>query len=59
MSKLDLGNPEWRSQLPPSRSVAAGAPVAACAFSRDGKSVAFALGDGRVVDLAAATARRG
>jgi WD40 repeat protein len=48
VSKLDLGNPEWRSQLPPSRSVAADAPVAACAFSRDGKTVAFALGDGRV-----------
>ena len=30
------------------RSVAADAPVAACAFSRDGKIVAFALGDGRV-----------
>ncbi len=48
MSKIDLGNPEWRSQLPPSRSVAADAPAAACAFSRDGKTVAFALGDGRV-----------
>ena len=48
MSKLDLGNPEWKSQLPQHRSVAADAPVAACAFSRDGKTVAFALGDGRV-----------
>jgi WD40 repeat protein len=46
--KLDLGNPEWRSTLPPSRSVAADAPVAACAFSRDGKIAAFGLGDGRV-----------
>jgi len=48
VTKLDLGNPDWRSKLPPSRSVAADAPVAACAFSRDGKTVAFALGDGRV-----------
>ena len=46
--KLDLGNPEWRTTLPPSRSVASDAPVAACAFSRDGKIAAFALGDGRV-----------
>ena len=46
--KLDLANPDWRHTLPPSRSVAADAPVAACAFSRDGKLVAFALGDGRV-----------
>ena len=46
--KLDLGNPEWRTTLPPSRSVAADAPVAACAFSRDGKIAAFGLGDGRV-----------
>jgi WD40 repeat protein len=48
VSKIDLGNPEWRSQLPPSRSVAADAPAIACAFSRDGKTVAFGLGDGRV-----------
>ena len=46
--KVDLKNPEWQNQLPPSRSVATDAPVAACAFSRDGKSVAFAMGDGRV-----------
>ena len=46
--KVDLGNPDWRSTLPPSRAVSTDAPVAACAFSRDGKSVAFALGDGRV-----------
>ena len=46
--KLDLGNPDWRTTLPPSRSVAADAPVVACAFSRDGKIAAFALGDGRV-----------
>jgi WD40 repeat protein len=46
--KLDLANPEWRTTLPPSRSVASDAPAAACAFSRDGKIAAFALGDGRV-----------
>jgi WD40 repeat protein len=46
--KLDLANPEWRTTLPPSRSIAADAPVAACVFSRDGKTAAFALGDGRV-----------
>jgi WD40 repeat protein len=46
--KLDLANPDWRSTLPPSRSIASDAPAAACAFSRDGKTVAFALGDGRV-----------
>ena len=46
--KLDLGNPEWRSTLPPSRAVAGDAPAIACAFNRDGKTVAFALGDGRV-----------
>src|SRR5262245_25090254 len=46
--KLDLANPDWRTTLPPSRSVAADAPVAACAFSRDGKLAAFALGDGSV-----------
>jgi WD40 repeat protein len=46
--KVDLGNPDWRTTLPPSRSVATDAPVAACAFNRDGKLVAFALGDGRV-----------
>jgi WD40 repeat protein len=56
--KLDLGNPAWRKALPPARALAADAPAAACAFSRDGSSVAFALGDGRVrilpADLAAA-----
>ncbi|HTE35284.1 MAG TPA: WD40 repeat domain-containing protein [Reyranella sp.] len=51
--KLDLGNPEWRNTLPFSRSVASDAPVAACAFSRDGKVAAFALGDGRVRLLSA------
>jgi WD40 repeat protein len=56
--KLDLGNRAWREALPPSRSVASDAPVAACAFSRDGITAAFALGDGRVrflpADIAAA-----
>jgi WD40 repeat protein len=52
--KLDLGNPDWRQTLPPSRSVAGDAPVAACAFSRDGKVAAFALGDGGVRLLPAA-----
>ncbi len=51
--KLDLANPDWRQTLPPSRSVASDAPVAACAFSRDGKLVAFALGDGSVKVLPA------
>jgi WD40 repeat protein len=46
--KLDLANPDWRQTLPPSRSVASDAPVVACAFSRDGKIAAFALGDGSV-----------
>lgn len=46
--KLDLANPAWRTALPPSRSVIADAPASACAFSRDGATVAFALGDGRV-----------
>ncbi|HSI00144.1 MAG TPA: WD40 repeat domain-containing protein [Reyranella sp.] len=53
MIKLDLGSPEWRARLPPSRSIASDAPVAACAFSRDGRTVAFALGDGRVRLLSA------
>ena len=56
--KLDLANPAWRQTLPPARSIAADAPVAACAFSRDGATVAFALGDGSVrllpADIAAA-----
>jgi len=46
--KIDLSNPAWRQTLPPARTVAADAPVAACAFSRDGATVAFALGDGCV-----------
>ena len=46
--KLDLANPAWRSALPPSRTVSADAPVAACAFDRAGDTVAFALGDGQV-----------
>lgn len=46
--KLDLANPAWRQTLPPARSIAADAPVAACAFSHDGGTVAFALGDGCV-----------
>ena len=56
--KLDLANPAWRQTLPPARSISADAPVAACAFSRDGTTVAFALGDGSVrrlpADIAAA-----
>jgi len=51
--KLDLSNPAWQQTLPPGRSVAADAPAAACAFSKDGSTVAFALGDGRVRLLAA------
>lgn len=46
--KLDLASPAWRQSLPPSRSVAVDAPAAACAFNRDGGTVAFALGDGCV-----------
>jgi WD40 repeat protein len=56
--KLDLANPAWRQTLPPARSVAGDAPAAACAFSRDGTTAAFALGDGTVrllpADIAAA-----
>ncbi len=56
--KLDLGNRAWREALPPSRTVSSDAPVAACAFSRDGATAAFALGDGQVrflpADIAAA-----
>jgi len=59
VSKLDLGNPEWLATLPPSRSIASDAPVAACAFSRDGKTVAFGLGDGRVRLLPADVADAG
>jgi WD40 repeat protein len=51
--KLDLSNPAWRQTLPPARSIAGDAPVAACAFSRDGATAGFALGDGRVRLLAA------
>ncbi len=51
--KLDLSNPAWRQTLPPGRSIAGDAPVAACAFSTDGSIAAFALGDGRVRLLAA------
>ncbi len=46
--KIDLGNPDWRTTFPPTRSVASDAPAIACAFGRDGKTVAFALGDGSV-----------
>ena len=42
--KIDLGNSDWRTTFPPTRSVASDAPAIACAFSRDGKTVAFALG---------------
>ncbi len=47
-AKPDLGNPAWREALPPSRTLATDAPVAACAFNRAGSHVAFALGDGAV-----------
>ena len=46
--KIDLANPAWQQTLPPARSLATDAPVAACAFNRDGSTVAFALGDGCV-----------
>lgn len=46
--KLDLGIAAWQVTLPPARSVVSDAPVAACAFSRDGATAAFGLGDGRV-----------
>lgn len=46
--KLDLANPAWHQTFPPTRTIAADAPVAACAFNKDGSTVAFALGDGRV-----------
>ena len=51
--KLDLANPAWRQTLPPARTVAADAPAAACAFSRDGATAAFALGDGSVRSIPA------
>ncbi|OJU43565.1 MAG: hypothetical protein BGN99_07750 [Alphaproteobacteria bacterium 65-37] len=45
--------------MPSARSLATDAPVAACAFSHDGSTVAFALGDGQVrllpADIAAPT----
>ena len=57
--KLDLANPAWRQTLPPARTIAADASAAASAFSRDGATVAFALGDGSVrllpADIAATT----
>jgi WD40 repeat protein len=46
--KIDLTDPAWRENLPSGRSIAGDAPVAACAFSKDGSVAAFALGDGRV-----------
>jgi WD40 repeat protein len=46
--KPDLGNSSWRQELPGTRRVPTDAPAAACAFSRDGKFLAFGLGDGRV-----------
>jgi len=49
--KLDLANPAWQQALPPHRSLASDAPVAACTFNRDGSLAAFALGDGSVRSL--------
>ena len=46
--KIDLANPAWQQTLPPARSLVTDAPVAACAFNRDGTIVGFALGDGQV-----------
>jgi WD40 repeat protein len=46
--KLDLGDPAWRETLPATHAVPSDAPVAACAFNRDGTLAGFALGDGRV-----------
>ncbi len=46
--KIDLANPAWQQTLPPARSLSSDAPVAACAFNKDGSTVAFALGDGQV-----------
>lgn len=46
--KIDLANPAWQQTLPPARSLATDAPVAASAFNKDGSTVAFALGDGQV-----------
>jgi len=46
--KIDLDNPAWQQTLPPARSLSSDAPVAACAFNKDGSTVAFALGDGQV-----------
>jgi WD40 repeat protein len=57
--KIDLANPAWQQTLPPARSLVTDAPVAACAFNRDGTIVGFALGDGQVrllpADIKAAT----
>ena len=46
--KPDLGQKAWREALPSHRRVETDAPATACAFGRDGKTLAFALGDGRV-----------
>ena len=46
--KLDLGQRAWLTDLPPTQLIATDAPVAACAFSRDGVRIGFGLGDGRV-----------
>ena len=46
--KLDLAHSAGRTALPATRKVATDAPVAACAFSRDGTRLGFALGDGQV-----------
>jgi WD40 repeat protein len=46
--KPDLGQQAWREDLPSQRRVETDAPATACAFSRDGRTLAFALGDGRV-----------
>jgi WD40 repeat protein len=46
--KPDLGLQAWREALPSQRRVETDAPATSCAFSRDGRTLAFALGDGRV-----------
>jgi hypothetical protein len=40
--KPDLGQQAWREALPSQRRVETDAPATACAFSRDGKTLAFA-----------------
>jgi WD40 repeat protein len=59
--KIEVGNDRWAFEPPPTRSLDCDAPVAACAFARDGSSAAFALGDGHVrivpTDLALAIPR--